>query len=205
MEFININYNPNPGPWSSSNTVSQINQAWPVTQMTNLDFSKGDFVEAYLDVSNCVYIRKDGTANNDIGMDNILSIGLNTLNWANRDIYIYYPAHSPKEAPGEDRIQVNIRDNHSKVTRLRPYDLQGTMKFLLKKDLMKINDAELDYSNDVSALDGKDNGSGANAETYSRETITSITNASMVKIGSIEGRHRSRALYKYVRVVRKHN
>lgn len=204
MEFIKINYNPNPGPWSSSNTVSDINQAWPVTQMTNLNFSKGDFIEAYLDVSNCVYIRKDGTANNDIGMDNLLSIGLGSLNWNNKDIYIYYPAHNPAEAPGEDRLQVNIRDNHDKVTRLRPYDLQGTMKFLLKKDLMKINDAELDYSYDVSALDGKNNGSGANAATYSQETITTITNASTVKIGSIEGRHRSRALYKYVRVVRKH-
>ena len=190
----------NPGPWSASNTVGQINQAWPVEPISDLDFGSGDFLDTYMDVTNCVYILKDGTANNDIGMDNLISIGISAgLNWQNGDIYFYYPAHNPAEAPGEDRLQVGIKDNKGTVTRLRPYDLvDDYLTVRLSKDLLLVNGAELDYSDDK----GGNNSAGVNSNTRSRATITNITNSSTVKIGSVEGRHRSRATYKYVRVVR---
>lgn len=190
----------NPGPWSDSNTVGQINQAWPVEPISDLDFGSGDFLDTYMDVTNCVYILKDGTANNDIGMDNLISIGISAeLNWQNGDIYFYYPAHNPAEAPGEDRLQVGIKDNKGTVTRLRPYDLvDDYLTVRLSKDLLLVNGAELNYSDDK----GGNNSAGANSNTRSRATITNITNSSTVKIGSVEGRHRSRATYKYVRVVR---
>lgn len=190
----------NPGPWSDSNTVGQINQAWPVKPISDLDFGSGDFLDTYMDVTNCVYILKDGTANNDIGMDNLISIGISAeLNWQNGDIYFYYPAHNPAEAPGEDRLQVGIKDNKGTVTRLRPYDLvDDYLTVRLSKDLLLVNGAELNYSDDK----GGNNSAGANSNTRSRATITNITNSSTVKIGSVEGRHRSRATYKYVRVVR---
>ena len=192
----------NPGPWDSNSTNSQIKNKWPVESISNLDFSRGDFIDTYIDVSNCVYIFKDGTSNNDIGMDNLITIGTSAdLNWKNGDLYFYYPAHHPAEAPTEDRMQLSIKDNNSTVTRLRPYDLNGFLTIRLSKDLLLVNGSELDYSAVVS---GNNSTNASNAETRSRATIENITNQSTVKIGSVEGLyHRSRATYNYVRVVRK--
>ena len=132
-------------------------------------------------------------------MDNLITIGTSSdLNWKNGDIYFYYPAHNPAEAPGEDRLQVSIKDNNGTVTRLRPYDLSGSMTVKLSKDLLLVNGAELDYSQVKSGS----NSSGANSVTRSRATVSYITTQSTIKLGSVEGAHRSRATYNYVRVVR---
>ena len=201
MDILYYGKNWNPGPWSDANTVSDISVKWPVQSIGNLDFSRGDYVDAYIDVSNCVYIRKDGTANNDIGMDNVITLGASaSLDWKNGDLYFYYPAHSPAEAPGEDRMQLSIKDNNNTVTRLRPYDLDGSLSIKLSKNLLLVNGAELDYSKVVS---GNNSTNASNAETRSRATIEYITNQSTIKVGSVEGSHRSRATYKYVRVIRK--
>lgn len=200
MDILHYGQNWNPGPWDNSNTVSQIKQPWSVESISNLDFSVGDFIDTYIDVSNCGYIYKDGTANNDIGMDNLITIGTSAdLKWRNGDLYFYYPAHHPAEAPNEDRMQLSIKDNSSTVTRLRPYDLEGFLTIRLSKDLLLVNGSELDYSAVVS---GTNSTNASNAETRSRATIEYITNQSTVKIGSVEGQHRSRATYNYVRVVR---
>ena len=143
----------------------------------------------------------NGTANNDIGMDNVITLGASaSLDWKNGDLYFYYPAHSPAEAPGEDRMQLSIKDNNNTVTRLRPYDLDGSLSIKLSKNLLLVNGAELDYSKVVS---GNNSTNASNAETRSRATIEYITNQSTIKVGSVEGSHRSRATYKYVRVIRK--
>lgn len=190
----------NPGPWDSNSTNSQINNKWLVESINGLDFLAGDFIDTYIDVTNCVYIPKDGTSNNDIGMDNLITIGTSAdLNWRNGDLYFYYPAHHPAEAPNEDRMQLSIKDNNNTVTRLRPYDLGDYLTIRLSKDLLLVNGSELDYSAVVS---GNNSTNASNAETRSRATIEYITNQSTVKIGSVEGQHRSRATYNYVRVVR---
>ena len=200
MDILHYGMCWNPGPWTSSNSVGQISVKWDVESISNLDFSVGDFIDTYIDVSNCGYIYKDGTANNDIGMDNLITIGTSaTLNWSNGDIYFYYPAHNPAEAPGEDRLQLSIKDNNGTVTRLRPYDLSGYMTVRLSKDLLLVNGSELDYS---AVMSGSSSTTSSNAETRSRATITNITNQTSVNVGSVEGRHRSRATYNYVRVVR---
>ncbi len=186
----------NSGTYHNNN---QLNVSWPVESITDLDFEAGDFIDTYMDVTHCTYYRVNGQADKDIGMDNLISIGTSTdLNWRNGDIYFYYPAHSPAEAPDEERLQVSIKDNNNTVTRLRPYDLDGSLTIRLSKDLLLVNGAELDYSDDK----GGNNSAGANSNTRSRNTISSITNSSTVKIGSVEGKHRSRATYNYVRVVR---
>ena len=207
MDILWYGKNWNPGPWGSSSTVGNINKTWPVQSISDLDFSAGDFIDTYIDVTNCVYIYKDGTSNNDIGMDNLITIGNSAnLQWNNNHIYIYYPSHNPPEITDghdHDRLQVNIKDSHGKVTRLRPYDLDdGYLTIKLSKNSLLVNGDELEYY-DVGSADGKTDCSGANAETYSRETITYITSQTSVNVGSVEGRHRSRATYNYVRVIRK--
>lgn len=200
MDILYYGKNWNPGPWTSANKPSDIKNKWNAESINNLNFAAGDFIDTYIDVTNCFYIYRDGTTANDIGMDNLISLGTSSnLTWQNGDVYFYYPAHSPAEAPGEDRLQVGIKDNNGTVTRLRPYDLADYLTVRLSKDLLLVNGAELDYTDDK----GGNNSAGANSDTRSRATISNITNQSSIKIGSAEGTHRSRATYKYVRVVRK--
>ena len=194
----------NPGPWSSGNKAGDIKNKWNVQSVTGLDFANGDFIDTYIDVSNCAYIRYNGTSNDDIGMDNLITIGTSAnLTWENGNIFFYYPAHNPDEIPEadrpQDRLQVSIKDNSNTVTRLRPYDLSGYLTVKLSKDLLLVNGAELDYS-DVKP---GSNNAGSNSNTRSRATVSHISSQSTVKLGSVEGSHRSRATYKYVRVVRK--
>ena len=199
----------NPGPWDSNSTVSQINQKWLRESVTGLDFARGDFVDAYMDVSNCVYIRKDGTADNDIGMDNLISLGdsNSTLEWKAGNILFYYPAHSPSEAPGQDKLQIGILHyGYSTIARVRPYTLDDhVLTVRLEKDNLLVNGEEPDWSLDYTAADGKPavQRAGENTVPRTRGTISHITGESTIKIGSIEGKHRSRATYKYVRVIRK--
>ena len=199
----------NPGPWDSNSTVSQIDQKWNRQSITGLDFARGDFVDAYMDVSNCVYIRKDGSSDNDIGMDNLVSLGdsNSTLEWKAGNILFYYPAHNPSEAPGQDKLQIGILHyGFSTIARVRPYTLDDhVLTVRLEKDNLLVNGEEPDWSLDYTAADGKpaQQQAGANTVTRTRETISHITGESTIKIGSIEGKHRSRATYKYVRVIRK--
>lgn len=198
----------NPGPWDSNSNVGQINKKWTAEAISALDFAAGDFIDAYLDVTNCVYIRKDGTSNNDIGMDNLMSFGDSnaSLEWNAGTIHFYYPAHSPNEAPGQDLLQIGVLHyGKQTIARMRPYTLDGTLTVRLQKDLLLVNGAEPDWSVDYTGPDGKASTQIAGEETVSctRATISHITDGSTVKIGSVEGQHRSRATYKYVRVVRK--
>ena len=132
---------------------------------------------------------------------NLITIGTSAnLMWENGNLFFYYPAHSPAEAPGEDRLQLSIKDNNNTVTRLRPYDLAGSLSIKLSKNLLLVNGAELDYSKVVS---GSSSTNASNAVTRSNDTNKFITDQSTVRVGSVEGSHRSRATYKYVRVIRK--
>lgn len=190
-------WNVDQGTWSKA---GDIKNKWNVESITNLNFSAGDYFDAFIDVRNCTYIYYDGSTANDIGMDNLITIGTSAdLNWKNGDIYFYYPANNPAEAPGENRLQVSIKDNNNTVTRLRPYDLSGSMTVRLSKDSLLVNGAELDYSQ----VKPGGNTSGSDSVTRSKATIEYITNQSTIKIGSVEGAHRSRATYNYVRVIRK--
>ena len=202
MTIIRLNENDNPGPWTSSNTVSQISTKWNVQTISGLDFSRGDYLEADIDVTNCVYIRKDGSSGNDIGMDNLISIGTHdsTLLWrtGKSTILFYYPAHNPTEAPGQDRLQVAIINTGNKVARFRPFDLSGSLKIKLSEDQMLINETEIDYTDDK----GGNNSDVSHSETNSLSAIYDITHDSGIAVGSVEGNHRSRATYRYVRVIR---
>ena len=200
----------NPGPWTSSNNVGQINVPWPITTISGLHFDEGDFIDTCIDVSNCVYIRKDGTSNNDIGMDNLISIGNSSsdLSWKSGNILFYYPAPNPPEAADQDLLQIGILHyGKSTIARLRPYPLPGgSLTVRLQKDRLLVNGDEPSWSVDYTPTDKPNDTyqhAGAYTEERSRATVSHITDDNTVKIGSVEGRHRSRATYKYVRAVRK--
>lgn len=192
--------------------ASDITHKWAKETIGNLHFDNGDFIDTYIDVTNCRFIPYDGNANNDIGMDNLITIGVpypskqaDELLWkrnGNEEIYIYYPAHNPKGPNNEDLqgdyIQIAVHDANKTVTRVRPYTLNGVLTVRLEDDSLLINGGAIDWSQNCSG----NNSSGNNSATRSEAAISAISSASTLKIGSIEGQHRSRATYKYVRVVR---
>ena len=187
----------NPGPWSTDNKPSDIKNKWNAEAVSSLDFGGGDYLDAFMDVSNCVYIPKDGSAANDIGMDNLLTVGSTSdLSWKSGNMFFYYPAHNPVEAPGEDRLQ--IAAYNSKITRIRPFDLDRTLSVRFESGHVLVNGQDMDWSQDV----GGSNPAGASAQSLSQTLINTLTSQSTLYIGSIEGAHRSRATYNYVRVVR---
>jgi len=197
MDILYYGKNWNPGPWTQDNKPSDIKNKWNAEAVSGLDFNGGDFLDAFIDVSNCGYIHKDGTSNNDIGMDNLLTVGSTSdLLWRSGNMFFYYPAHNPVEAPGEDRLQ--IAAYNSKITRIRPFDLDGTLSVRFKSGHVLVNGRDMDWSQDV----GGSNPAGTSAQSLSQGLIDSLTSQSTLYIGSIEGGHRSRATYNYVRVVR---
>ncbi len=205
----------NPGPWiEGTHKASNIKNSWPVESILNLNFAAGDFIDTYIDVSNCGYLYYNGNANDDIGMDNILSIGVpypsapnDQLNWklhGNEEIYIYYPAHNPQGPDGNSMsgnyLQIAVHDKQKTVTRIRPFTLDsGYLTVRFEGGKMLVNNQTLDWSANCAG----NNSSGTNSLVRSEASISTITSSPELKIGSIEGKHRSRATYKYVRVVRK--
>lgn len=217
VEVMHHNQNWNPGPWDANSTVSQINKKWNPQQINNLDFGEGDFIDAFIDVSNCPYIYKDGTAGNDIGMDLLATIAVtaSSMEWdrSHEGIFLYYPAHIRQggaegdEQVGEDRLQIAVLDGPSgasTVTRVRPFTLLPsvtTLSFRLSQDSFQVNGITPDWSQ----VRAGNNNSGSYSRVRSEAAIHTITSQTSLKIGSKEGAHRSRATYNYVRVIRHEN
>lgn len=157
----------------------------------NLNFAAGDFIETDMDLRNCEFIDK-GDNSSSIGLDNIVSIGLNGINWDPWAFNVYYP----RVAQGS-----NFTDwlylaplwsggGYSGVPyeRLNSEDVQH---FRLDKDGFFWNNERIDYS------------AWPDAETQASvaSVHAKLISASTLYIGSTEGYHRSRAKYRFVRVV----
>ena len=205
MEFVKVHYDPNPGAWTAANKPQA---KWTAEALTNLNFSAGDFLDSYMDVSNCYYQMRGSTPNatNDLGMDNLFTIGpTSNIEWNGAAIFMYYPAHD--NASGIDRLQISARG--SETNRVQPCELTaGVLWLCLRRDqtlgrgvfLIGNGDGfneEPDWTNDIRG----------NGEVNAQSTLTKLNDLmtrSTLYIGSTEGQHRSRAKYLYVRVVRKH-
>ena len=205
MDFIKTHYDPNPGAWTAANKPQV---SWPSVALTGLDFSAGDFLDTYMDVSNCYYQMRGSTPNatNDLGMDNLFTIGpTSNIEWNGAAIFMYYPAHD--NATGIDRLQISARG--SQTNRVQPCELTADILWVcLKKDLTENRgvltisngdgyDQEPDWTDDIRG----------NGQVNAQSTVNKLNDLmtrSTLYIGSTEGQHRSRAKYLYVRVVRKH-
>lgn len=232
MEFFKINYNPNPGNWTYSNQPPATSK-WYAQAITNLDFSSGDFIDAFMDVSNCTWApnpKTSGQVNSaDLGMDNLISIGPSTkivdgdkhgVEWQSNNVLLYYPAH--RLDIDKDNLQIAVLSSGS-TSRVQPFDIySGHLRVLLRKEgnngRLRVNNFNPDPS-DPKAGDyepnwideevGK-NGHPTDVEkpTYAanaQSRLDNLISKSTLYVASTEGAHRSRAVYKYVRVVRKHD
>lgn len=214
MEFYKINYNPNPGNWAWNNKPTV---KWYAQAITGLNFSNGDFVDAFLDVSNCTYDpKKPGTVDNtnDLGMDNILTVapqtngtenGQGLLQWSNGNVLIYYPARNGEN----NNVQIAVHANSS-ISRVQPFALDaGKLKVLFKrvnnKGLLLVNNynPKNEHEPDWVNEEVRTYSDPMAANTQAKLDALTNGNNKTIYVASTEGSHRSRAVYKYVRAVRR--
>ena len=221
MQFFKINYNPNPGNWTYQNQPPASSK-WYAQTASNMNFEAGDFFDAYMDVSNCTYGPKNpnSTDKSDLGMDNLLSLGRRiqsvdgkpALQWSpgNGNIIFYYPARNGDK----NNLQIAVLSNA--ISRAQPFSIDsGKMRVLLKRfngegHLILNNYGEAQgvepnwYSQEIYYDKYSDSELQSMAEA-AQGRLDELTNSNTLYMASTEGVHRSRAVYKYVRVVRKHN
>nr|MCR5017503.1 hypothetical protein [Bacteroidales bacterium] len=188
MEILHFYYDPNPAPeggWTSTNTVAEISTTW-ADHVTDLDFSDGDQIEIQMDLTNCYYVYKNGNKDVDLGVDNIFAIGSASIDGASNAILWYYPAveNLSSTDPGASRLLI-----HSGGWTNGKYPLSDLTDLLI-------------------VFDG--NGFGMNGTRYDNLNVggwtggvkATLTSADNLYMGSVEGKHHSRAIYHYIRVIR---
>ena len=195
MEVLKVNYQPIPqdvidAAHDHGEASDLYEYPWPRMMIENLDFSAGDFIETNMDFTNCVFIDR-GENSRSIGLDNIISIGLNGINWDPWAFNVYYP----RVAQGSPYLDwLYLAPLWSGGYSGKPYerlDADDPQHFRLDKDGFFWNNQRIDFSTWPDAE------SQASAASVHAKLIS----ASTLYIGSTEGSHRSRAKYLFVRVV----
>jgi len=195
---------------------------WPAQEISGIDFEAGDFLEVCMDLTNCVYRplpssvvegltwpytdkygKEHKSATNqfykdyNLGIDELFAVGMDA-NIGNKgqgrpfdpgysDVFhVFYPARENNE----DRLRISFVTGNNVWNSINISALKQTvpLTFRLSKDGYFWNGIALDMSQFITAQ-----------WTVHSKILASHT----LYIGSIEGYHRSRAKYKYVRVVRK--
>ena len=166
---------------------------WEREMLTGLDFVAGDFIEADMDISKCIYkdYPGDNDYNKDIGMDMLISVGLNGTDWIPWVLNMQFPSVYPVVTPS---LYVNPTwlEGTSLVNQGYQYCFPNSAipaHFRLEKGGVYWNGEKVDIGR-----------WGAN-QTKVQSVIDRLTAANTLYIGSTDDYHRSRALYRFVRVV----
>jgi hypothetical protein len=199
MDVLHVNWRPIPvdiiaaAQKAADLKVGENGGRWEREKIEGLDFVSGDFIETDMDISLCEFKTAVGvSANNktNLGMDILISVGLNGIDW----VPWVFNVDFPSVATGPEGLYLN------------PTWLSGTqvasagyiysypsrdipVHFRLEKGGAYWNGQKVDV--------GK---WGANQNNV-QSVIDKLTAANTLYIGSTEGDHRSRALYRFVRVV----
>lgn len=181
--------------WRQKNVISN---TLPGIQITNLNFSNGDYIETGLDVTQCVFVRtisgslsSTDPKNQTVGMDNIFAIASTEagLDWGKGSFLCYYPAHTD---PSTDKIQVDALDSGSKDFGKKQVGETGP------KLTLKLSSDGFSWNGNLLPSDTVwDN----NKHDYNA-VIPALLTKSTLWVGAVEGKHLTRALYNYIRVVR---
>lgn len=182
-------------PWTEADDVKN---PWPVQKIGALNFANGDFIETLMDLTACDYrpvgIPPAVDKNNDIGMDEILAFGLYPK-IGNDDpsaLHFYYPAAQYESGDYHTYLNTQMVNGNNKWKGGLVGELSLTDPLTIRMDKNGVcwNESYL-----TKAQLANDN----NAWTV----LSQMTSAQTLYIGSVEGVHRSRARYTYVRIVRK--
>jgi hypothetical protein len=185
-----------------------ISNTLPGIQITNLHFSNGDFIETGMDVSQCVFVRTiegqlSGTdpKNQTVGMDNIFAFAYDEggLNWGKGSFQCYYPAHTDatNKKPATDKLQVDALDPGPGSKSFGKKQVGETGHKLT----LKLSSDGFSWNGNLLASDmAWDNNDGHDA-TYNA-VVPALLTKNTLWVGAVEGKHYTRALYNYIRVVR---
>lgn len=188
-EIVRFYYTPNPVPAGGWTSISQCNTTW-YNNITDLDFSAGDYIEADMDLTACRYKYLTGVAATDLGQDNLIGFSYGgRVDKIDQSVIWYYPS-----------VQ-NLVDSDD------PADW-GWIRSRVHAGAWSAytpDEGVLDHMNIILDKDGLIRDGKRFTHTWSKwaEVKAGLAAASTVQVGSREGVHKSRATYNYVRVVRK--
>ena len=215
---------------AESMTAALAPYQWKRDMVQGLDFANGDFIEADMDVSQCdfkpaftatsdidmdsyTYFRNDnGTyvvltqeyygahpeeqyyylnTGNSVGLDNLISFGLSDIDWTDWSLHTYYPAVPSGQTTGE-LIRFNPVWENEAYTGVNYAEIpkDNPIHIRLDKEGLYCNNALVDVSLYADSMQG-----------HVQDVLDRLTNAKTLYVGSVEGPHRSRARYRFVRVV----
>ncbi|MBO4634731.1 MAG: DUF4906 domain-containing protein [Bacteroidales bacterium] len=167
---------------------------WERQMIESLDFTSGDFIETDMDIHRCEYIEVEegGVVDYDktLGKDLLFSVGLKGIDKSPWMLSVEFPAVSN----GNWGLNVKPRwstangGSDGKVYCYPDYEIPA--HFRLDNGGAYWNGQKIDVSK-----------WGAN-QTNFQSVLDRLTAANTLYIGSTEGLHRSRAIYRFIRVVR---
>ena len=185
--------NSDPNGKASDLMVGDHQGQWEREMLTGLDFVAGDFIEADMDISKCIYKNYPGDNNydHDIGMDMLISVGLNGTDWIpwvlNMQFPSVYPVVTPSLYVNPTWLEGTSLENQGYQYCFPDSDIPA--HFRLEKGGVYWNGEKVDIGR-----------WGANQNKV-QAVIDRLTAANTLYIGSTDDYHRSRALYRFVRVV----
>lgn len=188
-------------PWTVADDVKN---PWPVQKIGALNFDNGDFIETLMDLTACTYRPVSpvpGTVDgrNDIGADEILAIGLYPK-IGNPDaakkkgdpsvLHIYYPSVDFVNDVPHTKLYPNFVYGDNKWKGVKVSELSNTDPLTVRLDKNGVC-----WNGNYFDMTKFDNGS--------KTVLNEMISAKTLYMGSVEGFHRSRARYTYVRIVRR--
>lgn len=207
MDVLKVDFDPLSGV-----DVDAVEQAsdiaayrWEREMIEGLDFSSGDFIETDMDIHRCVYKQfplapAAADKNRSLGMDNLISFGVNDIDWVPWSLHICYPSVD-QSLPGSRWLYFTPAwgtmtgelgywgKSYSVITMADPPT--APMHIRLDKNGCHWNGRWMDVAQ--WPLEHQSN---------VQSVLDKLANARTVYIGSVEDVHRSRAIYRFVRVVR---
>jgi len=180
-------YTPNPVPdggWTTSN-YKTCNKKWQ-DAIPNLDFANGDYVEVDMDLSNCVYVYIDGNQDHDMGKDNLIGFSTDDVESITNSFIWYYPSVANLVPPPGDVGRIFSRIHAGRWDAMEITGVMDSLNLILYKDGLKRD------GNNFNMTKGD----------WNSRVKAALTGASTIYTGSKEGKHLSRATYRFVRAVR---
>lgn len=219
MDVLQVNYDPTKGVnYSNIHQSSDIaSYVWKREMIEGLNFAAGDFIETDMDINRCVFLpvycgpAPDytviepgdpgyGDVENlskyaSVGLDNLISFGVSETAWTNNSFHVYYPAVPVGMTSGEllafDPVWDATDDVHGyEGVNYVTVEHDKPLQIRLDKDGIFWNNNRMD----ISAFTDTN-------RARVQDVMDRLTNAKILYVGSTEGNHRSRAIYRFVRVV----
>lgn len=207
MDVLKVNYSsiPKNFDWGSLTQASQIaDYKWDRDMIEGLDFSAGDFIETDMDISHCVFIPYPDDENPDsrqsVGQDNLISFGVKDIDWVDQSFHISYPAVPGLDEKKDERwLYFATAWNTASGVGRAGYESTPAPANILNTEALHIRLDKNGFYWNGHLLDISEWPDAKRAKV--QDVIDRLTGAKTLYIGSVQDVHRSRATYRFVRVV----